>query len=253
MKLVETWSSRSSPQGRRLLSIGLASAHFEVSSRCTPPSSAQVAPLAPKQRAAFDAAASFWSDRLLPELERASEMTGAPAGQVTRAFWGAHQRASLLHQGPRSCMLLICGVILHTRQSFVCCNDGKVPVLVEQVEAALASGKCAVIGLQSTGALRNHHTGRSPLVLSGLADASLRKQLNRARENLAAATMARMEARTTVMRPHATSAQRAEAAVIVERETTRVGFLAQDVARLEVEVAQDEQMAGQVRAAQNMG
>lgn len=65
--------------------------------------------------------------------------------------------------------------------------------------------------------------------------------------------MARMEARTTVMRPHATSAQRAEAAVIVERETTRVGFLAQDVARLEVEVAQDEQMAGQVRAAQNMG
>ncbi|EOD07809.1 hypothetical protein EMIHUDRAFT_249392 [Emiliania huxleyi CCMP1516] len=86
------------------------------------------APLSAEQASAFDAAAAFWSQQLLPALEAAAERTGAQAGATVRAFWGAHQR--------------------FFRQL---CVGFKVPALVAEVRAALGSGSCVVVGLQSTG------------------------------------------------------------------------------------------------------
>ena len=68
------------------------------------------------------------SQQLLPALEAAAERTGAQAGATVRAFWGAHQR--------------------FFRQL---CVGFKVPALVAEVRAALGSGCCVVVGLQSTG------------------------------------------------------------------------------------------------------
>ena len=50
------------------------------------------APLTELQRECFDAAASFWGERLRPALERAAELTSTAAGHLMRSFWGAHQR-----------------------------------------------------------------------------------------------------------------------------------------------------------------
>ena len=50
------------------------------------------APLTQAQRDGFDAAASFWADRLLPELELAAERTSTPWGALSRSYWSAHQR-----------------------------------------------------------------------------------------------------------------------------------------------------------------
>ena len=86
------------------------------------------APLTAEQRAGFDAACHFWTDRLLPELEAAIQRTKTPAGQLTRAYWSAHQR--------------------FFKQLCVC---AKVPALVERVRRALADGMSPIIGLQSTG------------------------------------------------------------------------------------------------------
>ena len=58
------------------LSRGLSykDAEFELAS----------APLTHAQRASFDAAAHFWSSRLLPDLEAAAERTGTAPGQLMR-------------------------------------------------------------------------------------------------------------------------------------------------------------------------
>ena len=87
------------------------------------------APLSAEQRASFDAAAAFWAERLLPELEAAAARTGTPLGALTRAYWSAHQRffKSL-------------------------CVSCKVPALVADVKNSLRRGDCCVvIGLQTTG------------------------------------------------------------------------------------------------------
>ena len=50
------------------------------------------APLTDEMRTSFDAAARFWSKRVLPELELAIERTGTAAGQLMRQYWSSHQR-----------------------------------------------------------------------------------------------------------------------------------------------------------------
>ena len=87
-----------------------------------------VAPLTSAQRAEFDAAALFWSQRLLPELESAIERSGHQAGLITRQYWSAHQR--------------------FFKQLCVC---AKVPALIQRVKKALREGYAPIIGPQSTG------------------------------------------------------------------------------------------------------
>eukprot|EP00966_Prymnesium_polylepis_P030548 710896-Prymnesium_polylepis.1 len=82
------------------------------------------APLTAEQRSLFDAAATFWSARLLPALLAAAERTGTSVGQLTRTYWGTHQRFF-----KQLCVSL------------------KVPALARRVQQALRDGQCVVIGL----------------------------------------------------------------------------------------------------------
>lgn len=85
------------------------------------------APLSPKQRALYDGAALFWSQRLLPALLAAAERNAAAPGQLVRAYWGAHQRFF-----KQLCVSL------------------KVPALTARANEALQAGQCVVIGLQAS-------------------------------------------------------------------------------------------------------
>ena len=49
-------------------------------------------PLTYEQRASFDAAAHFWSDRLLPAVDAAVARTQTAAGRLAQQAWSAHQR-----------------------------------------------------------------------------------------------------------------------------------------------------------------
>jgi len=75
----------------------------------------------------YDAAVDFWED-LLQGLEKAVEIVGRDPSSLFRLYWGAHQ--SFFKQ------LL---------------NSMKARFAIQEAEAALARGKCVVIGLLSTG------------------------------------------------------------------------------------------------------
>ena len=66
-------------------------------------------PLTFEQRASFDAAAHFWSDRLVPAVETAVARTQTAAGRLAQQAWSAHQRffkqlcVSCKVWHPRSC------------------------------------------------------------------------------------------------------------------------------------------------------
>ncbi|RHY10582.1 hypothetical protein DYB25_004159 [Aphanomyces astaci] len=82
--------------------------------------------LSDSQRRLYDNAVAFWNV-LIPSLERACNITRT-RGDASRVMWGFHQR--------------------FFRQLCMCL---KVPFIVSTVKACLASGHCAVIGLQTTG------------------------------------------------------------------------------------------------------
>ncbi|RHY55925.1 hypothetical protein DYB34_001416 [Aphanomyces astaci] len=82
--------------------------------------------LSDSQRRLYDNAVTFWNI-LIPSLERACNITRT-RGDASRVMWGFHQR--------------------FFRQLCMCL---KVPFIVSTVKACLASGHCAVIGLQTTG------------------------------------------------------------------------------------------------------
>ncbi|KAF0687318.1 Aste57867_20928 [Aphanomyces stellatus] len=78
------------------------------------------------QRHLYDNAVKFWNI-LIPSLDRACGITRTQ-GEAMRVMWGFHQR--------------------FFRQLCMCL---KVPFIIETVRECLASGQCAVIGLQTTG------------------------------------------------------------------------------------------------------
>ncbi|ETW05982.1 hypothetical protein, variant [Aphanomyces invadans] len=82
--------------------------------------------LTDSQRRVYDNAVAFWNI-LIPCMERAAKITRVQ-GDVLRVMWGFHQR--------------------FYRQLCMCM---KVPFIVSTVRDCLASGHCAVIGLQTTG------------------------------------------------------------------------------------------------------
>ena len=88
------------------------------------------------QQKMYDEAARFWSDMqgcftTALEMLRVKERKRHPAGRVMSQFWGTHQRF----------FRALCMAI-------------KVPRVSQVAKAALAEGKCVVIGLQSTGEAR---------------------------------------------------------------------------------------------------
>ena len=198
--------------------------------------------LTPEQRACFDAAASFWAERLLPDLEDAAKRTSTPAGRLTQQYWSAHQR--------------------FFKQLCVCV---KVPALVERVRAALADGYAVVIGLQSTGeaalerAVASDGDLRAPISLcaamllgfveshfpvTATADAKLDKELARAEAALLEARHALAVSRAALATARGLAMQEAQAAVA--HATRMCGVAEMGATSLRAAVAADRATAGQV-------
>jgi len=160
-----------------------------------------------------------------------------------RAFWGAHQR--------------------FFRQL---CVGFKVPALVAEVRAALGSGSCVVVGLQSTGEAALERVGDSAsgelyslcaeMLRSFIAhnfpttrhaDKELAKSLAKAEAAAARAIEAHAAARAAAARPEASrsATARAEAAEAVRGAAAMAAAAAAAVQRLRAEAAADAEAAGQ--------
>jgi len=86
-----------------------------------------VCDLTAEQEGMYNDAVAFWT-QLRADVQTALLLTNCTSGDVWKIYWGAAQRFFKL-----------------------LCVSLKLPRVVAEVKAALAAGRCAVVGLQSTG------------------------------------------------------------------------------------------------------
>eukprot|EP00878_Enallax_costatus_P032695 GHUV01035950.1.p1 GENE.GHUV01035950.1~~GHUV01035950.1.p1 ORF type:complete len:643 (+),score=180.98 GHUV01035950.1:954-2882(+) len=101
------------------------------------------APLVPDKVAQYDAAVALWQ-QLRVQLELALQLAGNSNRDVWKMFWAAQQRFFKL-----------------------LCIGLKLDTVIAEAKAALASGMCVVIGLQSTGEAAADAMGLEPGPLPG--------------------------------------------------------------------------------------
>ncbi|KAF6265497.1 hypothetical protein COO60DRAFT_1623874 [Scenedesmus sp. NREL 46B-D3] len=101
------------------------------------------APLSPSKVAQYDAAVELWQG-LRSKLEAALQLAGIEKRDVWKTFWAAQQRFFKL-----------------------LCVGLKLDTVMAEAKAALASGMCVVIGLQSTGEAAADAMGLEPGPLPG--------------------------------------------------------------------------------------
>ncbi|WIA22798.1 hypothetical protein OEZ86_009751 [Tetradesmus obliquus] len=101
------------------------------------------APLIPEKVAQYDAAVALWQS-LRSKLEMALQLAGIDKRDVWKTYWAAQQRFFKL-----------------------LCVGLKLDTVIAEAKAALASGMCVVIGLQSTGEAAADAMGLEPGPLPG--------------------------------------------------------------------------------------
>uniref|UniRef100_A0A383VKE6 UBA domain-containing protein n=1 Tax=Tetradesmus obliquus TaxID=3088 RepID=A0A383VKE6_TETOB len=101
------------------------------------------APLSPAKVAEYDAAVALWQS-LRSKLEMALQLAGVDKRDVWKTYWAAQQRFFKL-----------------------LCVGLKLDTVIAEAKAALASGMCVVIGLQSTGEAAADAMGLEPGPLPG--------------------------------------------------------------------------------------